>query len=88
MTSTPHLDFIAAAYAAAVIVVGALIAWVTLDHGAQTRKIAELEKQGVSRRSAATPARPPQHAAAGARAQERTQEQAKEETKHSTKEQA
>lgn len=88
MTSTPHLDFIAAAYAAAVIVVGALIVWVTLDHRAQTRKIADLEKQGVSRRSAAASARPPQPDAAGAQAQERAQEQAKDETKHPTKEQA
>ena len=51
METTAHIDFIAAAYAAAVIVVGALIAWVTLDYRAQTRKIAELEMQGITRRS-------------------------------------
>jgi heme exporter protein D len=51
METTAHIDFIAAAYAAAVIVVGALVAWVTLDFRAQTRKIAELEMQGITRRS-------------------------------------
>ncbi len=58
LETTAHIDFIAAAYAAAVIVVGALIAWVTLDYRAQGRKIAELELQGVTRRSGAAPARP------------------------------
>ena len=51
METTAHIDFIAAAYAAAVIVVGALVAWVTLDYRAQTRKIAELEMAGFTRRS-------------------------------------
>ena len=36
METTAHIDFIAAAYAAAVIVVGALIVWVMLDYRAQT----------------------------------------------------
>ena len=59
MASTPHIDFIAAAYAAAVIVIGILIAWVMLDYRALTRKIAELEMQGYTRRSAAArPAEP------------------------------
>ncbi|HUI15358.1 MAG TPA: heme exporter protein CcmD [Xanthobacteraceae bacterium] len=58
METTAHIDFIAAAYAAAVIVVGALIAWVTLDYRAQGRKIAELELQGFTRRSDAAVARP------------------------------
>ena len=53
MQTTAHIDFIAAAYAAAVIVIGALIVWVTADYRAQRRKIAELEKRGVTRRSAA-----------------------------------
>ncbi len=38
METTAHIDFIAAAYAAAVIVVGALIAWVMLDYRAQRTK--------------------------------------------------
>jgi heme exporter protein D len=52
MDITPHLDFIAAAYAAAVIVVGALVAWVVLDYRAQRRALADLEMQGFNRRSA------------------------------------
>jgi len=54
MGATAHLDFIAAAYVAAVIIVGALIAWVTLDYRAQQRTLAALEDQGVTRRSAST----------------------------------
>jgi heme exporter protein D len=57
MEATAHIDFIAAAYAAAVIVVGVLIAWVTLDYRAQGRKLAELELQGMTRRSDAATAR-------------------------------
>jgi heme exporter protein D len=56
MGATAHINFIAAAYAAAVIVIGALIVWVTLDYRAQRRILTELEMQGLSRRSAATPA--------------------------------
>jgi heme exporter protein D len=52
MGATAHVDFIAAAYAAAVLIVGGLTAWVMLDYRAQLRKLAELERQGVSRRSA------------------------------------
>ena len=58
METTAHIDFIAAAYCAAVIVIGALIAWITLDYRAQTRKIAELELQGITRRSDAVSGRP------------------------------
>jgi heme exporter protein D len=52
MQPTAHTDFIAAAYAAGIVVVAALIAWVTLDYRAQRRTLAELEMQGISRRSA------------------------------------
>ncbi len=51
MGATAHVDFIAAAYAAAVIIIGALITWVALDYRAQQHTLAELEKQGISRRS-------------------------------------
>jgi heme exporter protein D len=51
MGATAHIDFIAAAYAAAVIIVGGLIAWIALDYRAQTRILAELDEQGVTRRS-------------------------------------
>ena len=44
-----HIGFIVAAYAAAVIVVAALIAWVMLDYRAQRRTLAELELQGLTR---------------------------------------
>jgi heme exporter protein CcmD len=54
MAATAHIDFIAAAYAAAVIVVGVLIVWVTLDYRAQRRMLAELEMAGFSRRSGPT----------------------------------
>jgi len=54
--ATAHLDFIAAAYASAVIIVGALIAWVTLDYRAQKNTLSDLDKRGIKRRPA--PARP------------------------------
>lgn len=50
--TTAHINFIAAAYAAAVIIVGGLIAWITVDYRTQTRTLTELEDQGVTRRSA------------------------------------
>jgi len=53
MATTAHLDFILAAYAAAVIVIGGLIAWVMLDYRAQRHTLAQLEMQGFVRRSAA-----------------------------------
>ena len=74
METTAHIDFIAAAYAAAVVVVGALIVWVMLDYRAQTRKLAELELQGISRRSDAVADRPILRAAELAR--EQAEEQA------------
>jgi heme exporter protein D len=43
--------FIEAAYAAAVLVVGGLTAWVLLDHRTQRRKLAALEMQGFTRGS-------------------------------------
>jgi heme exporter protein D len=49
METTAHINFIAASYAAAVIVIGALVAWVTLDYRAQRRTLAELELQGFTR---------------------------------------
>jgi heme exporter protein D len=50
MTLGPHADFIIVAYGVAVVVVGALIAWVLLDHRAQKLVLADLEARGVSRR--------------------------------------
>jgi heme exporter protein D len=74
METTAHIDFIAAAYAAAVIVVGALIVWVLLDYRAQKRKLAELELEGIARRSDAVADRPTSRAAESAR--EQAEEQA------------
>ena len=79
METTAHIDFIAAAYAAAVIVVGALVAWVTIDYRAQRRMLAELEMRGFGRRSAPLPAE---------RAVEQTKEGTKDSAKQSAKERA
>jgi heme exporter protein D len=48
----PHAGFIVGAYITAMAVVAALIAWVTVDHAAQKRALAELERRGITRRSA------------------------------------
>jgi heme exporter protein CcmD len=58
MQATAHIDFVLAAYAAGIIVVGALVAWVMLDYRMQRLTLAELEMQGVSRRSATARAEP------------------------------
>jgi heme exporter protein CcmD len=52
MQAPAHIAFIIAAYAAGIIVVVALIAWVMLDYRMQRRILAGLETKGVSRRSA------------------------------------
>ena len=52
MEAINHLPFIVASYAAACLVIGALIAWVTIDFRAQRRALADLEMRGVARRSA------------------------------------
>jgi heme exporter protein D len=53
MQATNHMAFIVAAYVAAIAVVGGLTAWVMLDYRAQLRNLADLEKRGFTRRSAA-----------------------------------
>lgn len=47
----PHADFIVIAYSLAVLIVGALIAWVLIDYRAQKRNLDGLEARGVKRRS-------------------------------------
>ncbi|HWP25349.1 MAG TPA: heme exporter protein CcmD [Xanthobacteraceae bacterium] len=47
----PYAAFIVGAYAAAVLVVAALIGWVLIDHRTQRRILADLEARGVTRRS-------------------------------------
>jgi heme exporter protein D len=51
MNLGPHAAFIVAAYAAAGLIVAALIAWIAFDHRAQRRVLDELEARGVMRRS-------------------------------------
>ena len=51
MALGPHAAFIVSAYAVAALVVAALIAWVLVDHRAQRRLLADLEADGVARRS-------------------------------------
>jgi len=52
MNLGPHAEFIVAAYAVALFVVAALVAWVTLDYAAQRRILGDLEERGITRRSA------------------------------------
>ncbi|HLH97707.1 MAG TPA: heme exporter protein CcmD [Xanthobacteraceae bacterium] len=47
----PHASFIISAYGFAVLVVAVMIAWVAIDHRQQTRRLAELEARGITRRS-------------------------------------
>ena len=49
----PHAGFVLAAYAIALAVIAGLIAWIVLDHRAQLRVLDDLERAGVTRRSAA-----------------------------------
>jgi heme exporter protein D len=65
MAGAAHTGFIIAAYAAGLIVIVGLCAWVMFDYRAQRRNLADLERRGVTRRS--MPPRP-----------EPTQQQAKE----------
>jgi heme exporter protein D len=47
----PYASFIVTSYAAAAIVVGILIGWVVLDYRNQTRRLRELDRSGITRRS-------------------------------------
>lgn len=48
----PHAVFIWTAYAAVVVVLGALIAWHLYDGRRQRQRLVQLEARGVRRRSA------------------------------------
>lgn len=48
-----HLAFVSIAYGATGLTLAALILWVLLDQRARRAELAELEAQGVRRRSAA-----------------------------------
>jgi heme exporter protein D len=51
MNLGPYADFIVAAYAAAVALVAALIAWIVLERRYLLRLIEEVERRGITRRS-------------------------------------
>jgi len=46
-----HSDFIIAAYMSALVIIGAMIAWIVLDYWALKRALGEFEESGVTRRS-------------------------------------
>jgi heme exporter protein D len=48
----PHAGFIITAYVIAIAVVAARVTWVAADHVAQKRALAELDRRGITRRSA------------------------------------
>jgi heme exporter protein D len=48
----PHAGFIISAYVIAIAVVAALVVWVVVDYVAQKRALADLDRRGVTRRSA------------------------------------
>jgi heme exporter protein D len=48
----PHAGFIIVAYLLAIAVVGLLVAWVVSDYFAQKRALADLDRRGITRRSA------------------------------------
>jgi heme exporter protein D len=52
MNLGPHASFIVAAYTIAGVVVIALIGWVIADHRRQRTILQDLERSGVTRRSA------------------------------------
>ncbi|HKF11479.1 MAG TPA: heme exporter protein CcmD [Xanthobacteraceae bacterium] len=47
----PHAAFIVTAYAAAIAIVAALVAWIVLDQRHLARLLEEFEARGVARRS-------------------------------------
>jgi heme exporter protein D len=47
----PYASFIVTSYAAAALVVAILIGWIVLDYRSQTRRLRELDRSGVTRRS-------------------------------------
>jgi len=51
MSLGPYASFIVTSYAAAALVVVLLIGWVVVDYRGQTRRLHELERSGVTRRS-------------------------------------
>jgi heme exporter protein D len=48
----PHAGFIIVSYVMTIAVVGLLIAWVITNYVAQKRALADLDRRGITRRSA------------------------------------
>ena len=48
-----HAAYVAAAYGISAIALAGLFVWILIDQAARKREIADLEKRGVRRRSAA-----------------------------------
>jgi heme exporter protein D len=46
-----HALYVAAAYAATVVVLAGLVGWILLDQRARRKELAELEASGIRRRS-------------------------------------
>ncbi|GGF06695.1 MULTISPECIES: heme exporter protein CcmD [Stappia] len=55
----PHAGFILASFGITTVVIAALFGWILADHAALKGKLAELERQGVRRRSGARPSGTP-----------------------------
>jgi heme exporter protein D len=51
MSLGPYASFIVTSYAAAALVVAILIGWIVLDYRSQTRRLRELDRSGIARRS-------------------------------------
>jgi heme exporter protein D len=51
MSLGPYASFIMTSYLTAAAVVLALIAWIVIDYRSQTRRLREMERSGVVRRS-------------------------------------
>ncbi|MBR0711430.1 MULTISPECIES: heme exporter protein CcmD [Bradyrhizobium] len=51
MSLGPYASFIVTSYAAAALVIAILIGWIVLDYRSQTRRLRELDRSGVTRRS-------------------------------------
>jgi heme exporter protein D len=49
---TAHALYVLAAYAASAVALAGLVAWILLDYRARRRELAELEAEGIRRRSA------------------------------------
>ena len=52
MNLGPHAFFIVSAYATAGIIIAILIGWITAEHRALKRTLADFEERGITRRSA------------------------------------